>query len=352
MDIESKIALAKSEPTEEIITEEALRNLFETNSRPRHYIGLEISGMPHLGHILVAGKKINDLAKAGVHTQVFLADWHTVANNKLGGDWERIKKASALYRKLFNEVCPEAEVVLGSDLYNDRSEYWKLVIQLASKTTMARATRTLIIEGRKEGEILHVSQYIYPIMQAADIIALDADIPHAGMDQRRIHMLAKELFDDMGLKKIVPLHHHLLASLSEPPKIAGDAEKEEIVAAMKMSKSKPGSAISILATREEIASTLKGAWSPEGVVKENPVLELCRYVVFPIQGSLKVERSSKYGGDVEFASYTELENMYRDKKLHPMDLKNAVSLAIDRQIEPIRRKLGAEKEELLRLFSG
>ena len=104
MDIESKIELAKSEPTEEIITEERLKHLFETNTKPTHYLGLEISGMPHVGHILVAGKKINDLDKAGVKTQIWLADWHTMANNKLGGDWERIIKVAGLYKKLFRSM--------------------------------------------------------------------------------------------------------------------------------------------------------------------------------------------------------------------------------------------------------
>ena len=57
MDIESKMELIKSEPTEEIITDKDMRALLETNQSPKHYFGLEISGMPHIGHILVAGKK-------------------------------------------------------------------------------------------------------------------------------------------------------------------------------------------------------------------------------------------------------------------------------------------------------
>jgi tyrosyl-tRNA synthetase len=350
MDIDERIELIMSEPTEEVITREDLRKLLETKSRPRHYIGFEISGMPHIGHILVAGKKINDLEKAGVETQVLLADWHTVANNKLGGDWERIRTASEFYKRLFNTVCPNTKVVLGSDLYSGNDDYWKLVIQMARKTTMARATRTLIIEGRSEKDTLHVSQYIYPILQAADIHALDVDIPHAGVDQRRVHMLAKELFKDLRLREIVPLHHHLLASLAEPPKVELTAEKEEIVAAMKMSKSKPGSAISILSTTEEIKKILDGAWSPVKVVDENPVLELCRYVILPSLGKLVVRRNEKYGGDIEFDSFKELEAYYKEGKLHPADLKSAVAENLDVLIKPIRDKFINEKEELLRLF--
>ena len=99
----------------------------------------------------------------------------------------------------------------------------------------------LVIEGRSEKDALHISQYIYPIMQTADIWALDADLPHAGMDQRKVHVFAKETFKDMKMKTIVPLHHYLIPSLLEPPKITEDMSKEEQVAANKMSKSRPGS---------------------------------------------------------------------------------------------------------------
>ncbi len=350
MDVDRRIELIMSDPTEEVITEGDLRDILETKARPKHYIGLEISGMPHIGHILVAGKKVNDLSEAGVDTQIFLADWHTVANNKLGGDWDKITEAAKFYRRLFNFFCPKAKIVLGSDLYKNNDDYWRLIIQMARKTTMARATRTLLIEGRSEKDTLHVSQYIYPIMQAADIRALEADIPHAGVDQRRVHVLAKELFRDLGLGKIAPLHHHLLASLAEPPKVSENAEKEEIVAAMKMSKSKRGSAISILAKKADIESILSGAWSPAMMVKENPVLEICRYVIFPISKKMKVERDAKYGGDAEYYSYKEIEAAYAEGKLHPADLKSSVAKELNKIIEPIRNAFGSEEESLLGLF--
>jgi len=94
MDTETRIELTKRKPTEEIIVDEELKGLFETHSSPRHYIGYEISGFLHIGSLILAGYKINDFAEAGMHTIVFLADWHSMLNNKLGGDWEKIKIAS------------------------------------------------------------------------------------------------------------------------------------------------------------------------------------------------------------------------------------------------------------------
>jgi len=55
MDVEQKIELVSRPPTEEIVTKEELKNLFETNSKPKHYIGLEISGFLHLGSLISTG---------------------------------------------------------------------------------------------------------------------------------------------------------------------------------------------------------------------------------------------------------------------------------------------------------
>ena len=118
MDVEERLALVTREPTEEVVTSDELRALLEAKAHPKHYIGLEISGMLHLGSLVLTGFKINDFIKAGIHTTVFLADWHTYINDKLGGDWNKIKKISQYYADAFKFFCPGVSVVLGSDLYS------------------------------------------------------------------------------------------------------------------------------------------------------------------------------------------------------------------------------------------
>ena len=98
MDLESRLSLITSEPTEEIVTMNELKHLLQTTSRPKHYIGLEISGKLHLGSLILTGFKINDLIKANFNTTVFLADWHTFINNKLEGNWDKINK---IFNKMF-----------------------------------------------------------------------------------------------------------------------------------------------------------------------------------------------------------------------------------------------------------
>ena len=53
-------------------------------------------------------------------------------------------------------------------------------------------------------------------MQAVDIHSLNVDIAHAGMDQRKIHMLVREIFPKMKWRVPVAIHHKLLPGLSKP----------------------------------------------------------------------------------------------------------------------------------------
>ena len=115
MDITEKINLISRPPIEEVVTEEELLELLKTNSNPKHYIGIEISGFLHLGSLISTGFKINDFIQAGVNCTVFLADWHTLLNDKLGGSFENIRKVSKYYEDAFKLVCPGVNIVLGTD---------------------------------------------------------------------------------------------------------------------------------------------------------------------------------------------------------------------------------------------
>ena len=195
MDIIEKVELVTKPPTEEIVKQEELMELFQTNSNPKHYIGLEISGFLHLGSLITTGFKINDFIKAGINCTVFLADWHTVINDKLGGDWDIISKVSQYYADAFKIVCPGVNIKLGSELYDSKKEYWSEVVHFTKHMSLARTMRTLTIMGRSENEEkIDLAKLLYPPMQAVDIHSLNVDIAHAGMDQRKIHMLAREIF--------------------------------------------------------------------------------------------------------------------------------------------------------------
>ena len=338
MDITEKVELIEKSPTEEVVTRDELINLFQTNSSPKHYIGLEISGFLHLGSLISTGFKINDFAKAGVKCTVFLADWHTLINDKLGGDWEAISKVSKYYRDAFKIVCPEAEIVLGSKLYEEKREYWSELVKFTKNMSLARTMRTLTIMGRSENEEkIELAKLLYPPMQAVDIHSLDVDIAHAGMDQRKIHMLVREVFPKMNWKVPVAVHHRLLPGLTKPNN-NNDSQLG------KMSKSDPNSGIFIHNTDNEIKKKINKAWCEETNIQNNPLLEIARTIIFHEFKEINIERPEKFGGNISYNKYEQLEKDFSEKKLHPGDLKQTIGNYLVEVISPIREKLNLNEE--------
>ena len=344
MDIDERLRLVTKLPTQEIVTTKELENLLQTVSRPKHYIGLEISGFLHIGSLIITGYKLNDLIKAGFKTTVFLADWHTFINNKLSSDWEKIKDISKYYSNAFKFFCPGVNISLGSDLYEQDSDYWKNFMKFCKHMTLSRTMRSLTIMGRSEKDNLDFSQFLYPAMQSTDIHSLDLDIVHAGMDQRKIHMLVREIFPKLKWKVPVCLHHHLIPGLTEPTTL-GNTENDDISTKIssKMSKSKPIGSILIHDDFETITNKISKAFCPVGISENNPILELLKYVIFQRFSEFKIERSSKYGGNISYFTFEDLENDYKKIKIHPLDLKKSVSLYLEEIISPIREHFKGNK---------
>ncbi len=340
MDITEKVDLIAKPPTEEIVTRQELIELFKTNSNPKHYIGFEISGFLHLGSLISTGFKINDFIKAGVKCKVFLADWHTLINDKLSGDWETISKVSKYYADAFKLICPDVEILLGSDLYDSRKEYWFEFIKFAKHVSLARTIRTLTIMGRSEDEEkIDLAKLLYPPMQAVDIHSMDLDIVHSGMDQRKIHMLVREIFPKMKWKVPVAVHQRLIPGLSDP----SDSASEKKVLG-KMSKSDPNSGIFIHDSNDEIKSKIKKAWCEEGNSENNPLLEISKHVIYHEFDEMKIERPEKFGGNVSYYNYSDLESDFAQKKLHPSDLKQSVADYLIKIISPVRDKIVLNEE--------
>jgi tyrosyl-tRNA synthetase len=197
--------------------------------------------------------------------------------------------------------------------------------------------------GRSEFEKLDLSQYFYAPMQAVDVKTIGADIPHGGMDQRKAHVLAREIFPKMGWKKPVAVHHHLLMGIAKPVTLKARTKLEQVEAS-KMSKSKPWTAIFIHDSEEEIKVKLQKAWCPERQTEFNPILEIVKHVIFHERETFEIERPAKFGGTLRFQNYEELEREYSQGKVHPQDLKNAVAKELAKILEPIRKYFETDKE--------
>lgn len=331
MDRERRVELV-ARHTVEVLTLDEVRALFATHERPRAYIGFEPSGSLHVGHLVTAAK-MRDLVEAGCDLTVFLADWHAWINDKLGGSMERIEAAGRAMEAAFTAlgVDPAKARYRWAHELVGNSEYWARVVRVAKTTSLARTKRAMTVLGRGEDEAqLDTAKLLYPSMQAADIFELPVEIAYAGTDQRRAHVLAREVAHHYGWPVPVAVHTPLISSL----KGGGRMDPAEMVVDKKMSKSDPTSSISIPSTAEEIAARLAAAFCPAKEMEGNPVVELARFVVFPWEHRLEIDRPAKFGGPLAFEQVAAFETAWVAGQVHPQDLKSAVAQALGRILAP------------------
>ncbi len=343
MNIEERFGLIK-QVGEEIITEEDLKKLLSEKKHFIAYDGFEPSGTNiHIAQGLLRAINVNKMIKAGAKFKMYVADWFGWANNKMDGNLEHIQKVGKYLIEVW-KACDmdfdNVEFVWANDLVKD-PDYWKTVMQIARNSTVQRIMRCSQIMGRSDKEVMQASQILYPCMQCADIFRLKADVTQLGMDQRKVNMLAREIGPSLGFWKPVVVSHHMLMGLKKP--VASDKSAVEKSIELKMSKSIPDSAIFMTDSEADIKRKITGAYCLEADIAENPVLEICKYIIFESNKSFSIERPEKWGGDLEFSSYEELETSFVEKKLHPMDLKTATATYLNSMLEPIRKNLEKNK---------
>ena len=329
--------------------------MLESGQELTAYDGFEPSGQIHIAQGLVRAINVNKMIKAGVKFKMWIADWHALTNNKMGGDLEKLKTVAKYFIEVWKASgmdLKHVEFLWASDMVKD-SDYWQLVIRVGMTNKLARFIRTAEFMGREEStEKLTAAQIMYPCMQIADIFKLGAKITQLGMDQRKVNMLAREIGPQLGYWKPVVVSHHMLMGLGKPPSVSADRATKTVE--NKMSKSNPDNAIFMTDTTEDIQRKINKAYCLEGDTKENPILEYCKYIIFESLDRLNisefvVERPEKWGGTLKFKTLKDLEETFAKKELHPQDLKVSVVKYLDQLLQPVRKHFekNAEAKKLL-----
>ena len=358
-----RIALIQS-VGEDIVGLDELLSLLESDEDLVCYDGMEPSGRLHIAQGTMRAINTNKMIKAGFCFKFYVADWFAFLNNKLEGDLEKIHTAGEYFIEIWRSCGMDlggVEFVWASELIK-QDGYWELVMKTANNSTLKRILRCTQIMGRNEEEKLLASQILYPCMQATDIFMLKAQVAQLGMDQRKVNMLARTISEEIGMKKpIIVSNHMLMGLLKSNGNIADPIEK---AISMKMSKSKPDSAIFMDDPKEEIHRKIMKAYCPEGIIELNPILEYCKYIIFEsahlkgreelLKNGFHIKRLEKFGGDVVYKTYEELEKDYSEKKLYPLDLKVAVIEYLNSLLEPVRKHFesNADAASLMEAVNG
>jgi tyrosyl-tRNA synthetase len=332
----------------EIVGADELPAILTSGEKLFTYDGFEPSGQMHIAQGIIRAINTNKMIDAGFTFKMWVADWFGYLNNKMGGDLNKIKKVGEYFIEIWRASGMDLDGVefLWTSDYVSKDWYWENVMKIAKAITLKRALRTTEIMGRSEADDLSAAQILYPCMQIADIFGvMKCQVTQLGLDQRKVNMVAREIGPELGFWKPVVVSQAMLQGLGKP--LPKDADPTERAISMKMSKSKPDTAIFMTDSVEDVQRKIQKAYCPEGDIEDNPILDYCKQIIFQSSflkrdkqllenGKFIVERDEKFGGNIEYSTYEELEKDFAEKKLFPLDLKNAVTKYLNELLQPVR----------------
>jgi tyrosyl-tRNA synthetase len=319
---------------QETIGEERLRKLLEERDL-RLYWGTATTGRPHIGYF-VPMAKIADFLHAGCEVTILFADLHAFLDN-MKAPWELLGHRTTYYEHIIKSMLKSIGVPLeklkfvrGTD-YQLSREYTLDVYRLSSVVTEHNAKKAGAEVVKQVASPL-LSGLLYPGLQALDEEYLKVDAQFGGVDQRKIFTFAEENLPSIGYAKRIHLMNPMV------PGLTGD----------KMSSSVDDSKIDILDTEDQVKKKLKKAFCEPKNIENNGVLAFCKSVIFPLieikkQTSLILPRPPKYGGDMTFTNYAELEEAFMNEGVHPGELKNGVAEYLNSLLQPIREDFKSEE---------
>jgi len=328
MDLNQRLELVKRN-TQEIITEEELTELLKKKKKPVVYLGTAITGKPHVGYFMWV-LKLADFLKAGFKVKLLLSDITGALDNTpwniLDKRYEYYEKIIPLMFKAIGVNVKNIEFVSGLKTALNKDYFYDL-LKLSTIVSVHDAKKAGS-EVVKQEENPRLSGLIYPLVQSLDEQYLNVDVQYGGIDQRKIFVFARENLPKLGYRARVEVMTPII------PGLIGK----------KMSASDESSKIDLLDSEGIVKLKINNAFCPEGVVEGNGVLAFLKYVIMFLKEDCKenlvVKRPEKFGGNIVYKDYNALEQDFINKKLHPMDLKNAVAEEINKLLEPIRKSFG------------
>lgn len=194
----------------EIVGEEDLRNKLkiavEQNKGLTIKLGLDPSAPDiHLGHSVVL-RKIRQMQDMGHKAVIVIGDFTGRIGDPTGKSKgraalseEEVKENARTYTDQIFEIMDreKTEVVFNSSWLKELN--FEEVIRLASSVTVARILeRDDFTERYKNNIPIGLHEFFYPLMQAYDSVALNADIEIGGTDQTFNILMGRSLLKWMG----------------------------------------------------------------------------------------------------------------------------------------------------------
>ncbi|MGB2814232.1 MAG: tyrosine--tRNA ligase [Dehalococcoidales bacterium] len=190
----------------EIIVEEEMIELLRSGKKLRLKEGFDPSFPDiHLGH-MVSLRKLRQFQELGHQVVLIVADWTARIGDPSGVSVtrpmltvEQVRANAQTYMEQFFKIVDKGrtEVRWQSEWF-DKFTLTE-VIQLTSKFTVAQFLARDDFNARyNEGRPIALTEFMYPLLQAYDSVAIQADVEFGGIDQKFNFLVGRELQSMMG----------------------------------------------------------------------------------------------------------------------------------------------------------
>ncbi|HEY6951564.1 MAG TPA: tyrosine--tRNA ligase [Bacteroidota bacterium] len=216
----------------EIIPEEDLARKIEKSIKTKKSLNVKLGCDPsrpdlHLGHSVVL-RKLRQFQSLGHQAILIIGDFTGMIGDPTGKSKTRPSLTLEETRRNGQSYFEQATKILSAQhitmLYN--SEWlakmsFADVIHLASKYTVARMLeRDDYTERYKAGEPISVHEFLYPLAQAMDSVAVHADIELGGSDQKFNLLVGRDIQKEFGQEPQVILTMPLLVGTDGTEKMS------------------------------------------------------------------------------------------------------------------------------------
>ncbi len=214
--------------TVEIITEEALLEKLEQGRPLRVKLGLDPTAPDlHLGNAIVL-HKLRQFQDLGHEAILVIGDFTGLIGDPSGKSEtrpaltpEEVERNAETYRAQYSLILdPErTRVVFNSQWLRPMTFYD--VIRLASRATVHRLLeRDDFAKRFREHQPIRLHELLYPLCQAYDSVAIEADVELGGTDQKFNNLMGRELQRELGQEPQVVVLTPLLPGLDGVQKMS------------------------------------------------------------------------------------------------------------------------------------
>ena len=312
----------------------------------------------HIAQGLLRAHNVNKFVKSGVKFKFWVADWFALMNLKLGGDLKKIQKAGHNMIESW-KACgmdidavglngePMIEFIWSSEEITRRSdEYWRLVLDIATKFPLNRIKKCTQIMGRKEEEniaetLLELNENINDLfLEIEKKVELSSTLTETDEQKTSLY---NETYNKKKekililLKKLTETNPQELAASQifypvmqcadifflgcDITSLGMDQRKVNMLAieycdkikrklkpiiishhmlmgldgSDKMSKSNPDNTIFMNDSENDVKRKIKQAFCEPGNIDKNPLIDWIQYLILELNGSIDIITGGREG---------------------------------------------------------